>query len=75
MLPDLNNKDLQDWGWKRVWRVGEGVFSSTVRTLRNRTSKRPDDTVLRVEEHLEDMARALLDSRGSDRAPSQAHFS
>lgn len=49
MLPDLNNKDLKDWGWKRVWRVGEGVFSSTVRTLRNRTSKRLDDMVLRVE--------------------------
>ena len=46
-----------------------------IRTLRSRTSKRPDDTVLRVEEHLEDMAQAPLDSWGSDRASSQAHFS
>lgn len=68
MLPDLNNKDLKDWGWK-----GYGGWGK--RTLRSRTSKRPDDTVLRVEEHLEDMARAPLDSWGSDRASSQAHFS
>lgn len=70
MLPDLNNKDLKDWGWRRVWRVREGVFSSTIMTPRSRTSERQGDTVLRVEEHLEDTARALLDSRGSDRIPS-----